>query len=524
MTTVQPLVEMNDIKLSFGVVKALRGVSLDLRPGEVHALLGQNGAGKSTLIKVLSGVNQRDSGDVVVHGTPTHFKSTHDSRGSGIEMVYQDLSLIPSMSVAANLFLGREPHNRFGLVRNRRMVDTAQKYLDGQGLPVKARATVESLPFAYRQLTEIAKALMGDVRILVLDEPTSALSAGEEEILFDAVKEVTSRGVGVIYVTHRLHEVFRISNRVTVLRDGLNAGTYDTASITMETLVKSIVGPGHETMAKATMSIEEGETPSQLPAVAADPGRESRADEHLRPPVIELKNVSNERLRGVDLQVRPGEIVGLAGMIGSGRTEILETMFGLLAPRQGQVLFEGKPVRWRDPYQAISAGVALVPEDRHLQGLVLSHTIESNTAMPRLKRLSRYGFFRRDKSKSLARDAMADLRVKAPSISTRLHQLSGGNQQKVVFGKWLDPMPKLLLLDEPTVGVDVGAREEVYGIIRRIAQTGAAVVVVSSDLVELQLLCDYIAVVHDGKVGAKSHKSEVEGEERLHHLVQESVQ
>lgn len=516
MTSPELLVELRDITVNFGVVKALRGVSFDLRPGEVHSLLGQNGAGKSTLIKVLSGVNERDGGEMLVHGREVDFRSTQDSRDAGIAMVYQDLSLVPSMSVGANLFLGREPHNRLSLINNRKMMKEAQAYLDEQGFPVQANATVGSLPFAYRQLTEIAKALMGDVKILVLDEPTSSLSAGEEEILFAAVKEVTKRGVGVIYVTHRLHEVFRISDRVTVLRDGLNAGTHDVGDITMQTLVSEIVGPGHSRMTEATLSIEEGDRRASM--------RDDESASNQSTPVIELKAVHNERLKGVDIRVRPGEILGLAGMIGSGRTEILETMFGLRKIATGEMVFEGRQVRWKDPYSAISSGIALVPEDRHIQGLVLTDTIEANTAMPRLKELSTSGFFRRSAAKHRAQRAVDDLRVKAPGIATKLQNLSGGNQQKVVFGKWLDPTPKLLLLDEPTVGVDVGARDEIYGIIRNIARSGSAVIVISSDLVELEFLCDNIAVVSDGRIVTKVHQSEIEGEERLHHLVQESAQ
>ncbi|RYC05913.1 sugar ABC transporter ATP-binding protein [Nocardioides zhouii] len=516
MTEPHLLVDMQDITVSFGVVKALKGVSFDLRPGEVHALLGQNGAGKSTLIKVLSGVNERDGGSVLIHGRQTNFRSAQDSRDSGIAMVYQDLSLVPSMSVAANLFLGREPHGPLSFVRSKPLVEAAQAYLDEQGFPIRASAGVASLPFAYRQLTEIAKALMGDIKILVLDEPTSALSAGEEEILFNTVQEVTSRGVGVIYVTHRLQEVFRISDRVTVLRDGLNVGTHNTADITMEKLVSEIVGPGHERMAQATLSIDEGDRRM----VISD---EFAAAATRRTPVIELKGVQNGRLRGVDLQVRPGEILGLAGMIGSGRTEILETMFGLRQADQGEVLYLGKPVTWRSPRDAITAGVALVPEDRHLEGLVLGDTIAANTALPQLPHLTRAGMFNKGEATRRAKGAVGDLNVKAPGINTRLKNLSGGNQQKVVFGKWLVPEPKLLLLDEPTVGVDVGARDEIYGIIRRFAQKGCAVVVVSSDLVELELLCDTVTVVHDGRATTSVHISEVEGEERLHHLVQESA-
>jgi len=515
MTEAKSLIDMRHITVSFGVVKALRDVNFELRPGEVHALLGQNGAGKSTLIKVLSGVYQRDSGDVLIHGEQTHFKSAQDSRESGIAMVYQDLSLVPTMSVASNLFLGREPHGPMNLVRNGDLVSRAQAYLDEQGFPVKAKASVDSLPFAYRQLTEIAKALMGEIKILVLDEPTSALSAGEEEILFDAVKEVTKRGVGVVYVTHRLHEVFRISDRVTVLRDGLNAGTFETAAITMEKLVQAIVGPGHEKMTQATLSLEEGRRRSAL----QDPSSEQ---EQL-PPVIELRDVHNDRLHGVKLAVRPGEIFGLAGMVGSGRTEILETMFGLRRATEGELLYQGEVVAWRSPARAIRSGVALIPEDRHVQGLVLSHTIAANVALPQLRGLTKLGMFASRESNRRATASVTELNVKAPGIVTKLENLSGGNQQKVVFGKWLTPEPKLLLLDEPTVGVDVGARDEIYGIIRRFAQEGCAIVIVSSDLVELEMLCDNIAVVHDGRIITTVQASEIQGEEGLHQLVQESA-
>jgi len=515
MTEPDLLIDMRDINLSFGVVKALHDVSFQLRPGEVHALLGQNGAGKSSLIKVLSGVYQRNSGDVLIHGEQTHFRSAQDSRASGIAMVYQDLSLVPTMSVASNLFLGREPHGPLNLVRNGDLVSRAQRYLDELGLPVKASASVGSLPFAYRQLTEIAKALMGEIKILVLDEPTSALSAGEEEILFDAVKEVTRRGVGVVYVTHRLHEVFRISDRVSVLRDGRNVGTFQTADITMETLVQAIVGPGHERMSQSTLALEKGGH--------RDPSHRAGDDGAAPTPIIELRDVHNDRLRGVSISVSPGEIFGLAGMVGSGRTEILETIFGLRRASAGEVLYQGKPVRWRSPTSAIAAGVALVPEDRHVEGLVLDATIAANTALPQLPGLTRLGMFASRESAKRAKRAVVDLNVKAPGIGTKLQFLSGGNQQKVVFGKWLTPEPQLLLLDEPTVGVDVGARDEIYGIIRRFAAAGSAVVIISSDLVELEMLCDTIAVVHDGRIITTVPSSQIEGEEGLHQLVQESA-
>ncbi|NJC67478.1 sugar ABC transporter ATP-binding protein [Planosporangium flavigriseum] len=507
-----PLVRLEGITKSFGGVQALRGVSFDLLPGEVHALLGENGAGKSTLIKILSGVNTRDGGVLEVAGEETTFRSPAESRNAGLAVVYQELSLVPSMSVAANLLLGREPQNRLGLVKRRQLMREVEAFLETYNMPLNPKAIVGDLPFAYRQMTEICKALMGNVRILVLDEPTSALTGGEEEVLFDAVKRVTERGVGVIYVTHRLSEVFRLSQRVTVLRDGSNVATFATSETTMKSLVAAIVGPGHEGLRSATEAVASD-------AVAADAAATAAPQVE---PFLKMSNVVNDRLRGVDLAVRPREIHGLAGVVGSGRTEILQTVFGLRKVASGELQIDGQARKVRNPIDAIRLGVALAPEDRHEQGLVLSHTIERNMALPRIGQLSRFGWFRRGASVQRSHEAIKELAVKAPGPSTVVGNLSGGNQQKVVFGKWRDPTPKLLLLDEPTVGVDVGAREEIYGVIRRAAQGSTAVLVASSDLVELLLLCHRISIVVDGRIVKTVSRAELGNEEDLHHLIQES--
>jgi ribose transport system ATP-binding protein len=498
-----PLVELRAITKRFGSVQALRGVDFDVRQGEVHALLGQNGAGKSTLIKILSGVNTRDGGEIYINGQTAHFRTPSDSRAAGIAIVYQELSLVPSMTVAANLHLGREPHNRLGVVDSKGIQKATREFLAARRFPLKPEDLVSDLKFAYRQLTEIAKALMGYVAVLVLDEPTSSLSAGEEEILFSAIRELTKQGVGVIYVTHRLQEVFLVSDRVTVLRDGRNAGTFTTSKTDMATIVTTIVGATANQQGTKTASAQLGGQNSEV--------------------ALELCDIRNDRLRGVDLTTRRGEIVGLAGLIGSGRTEILETIFGLRRIDAGEMRLAGAPVRRHDPLSAIRRGIAFAPEDRHLQGLILDDTIERNTALPQLDRLTKNTFFLRRASNQRARSAITDLAIKAPGIKTRLKELSGGNQQKVVFGKWIAPRPVLLLLDEPTIGVDVGAREDIYRIIRDVAAKGASVIVVSSDLSELLLLCDRIGIVANGRIADTLPCEAIKNEEQLHHLIQEQV-
>ena len=507
-----PLIRVAGVTKKFGGVQALRGVNLEVLPGEVHALLGENGAGKSTLIKILSGVHTYDEGSIEIAGEKVAFDSPARSRAAGVAVVYQDLSLVESLSVGANLMLGREPRTRLGFVKKRALMAEVSEFLLPHGIPLDPRVPVGSLPFAYRQMTEICKALMGDVRILILDEPTSALTGGEEQILFDAIRTVTARGVGVIYVTHRLNEVFRISQRVTVFRDGMNAGQFATAETDMKQLVAAIVGSSHAALHAREQSAvgvagDAGPAVENIDAVAAAP-------------VLTLSNVSNDRLRNLDLVVRKGEVHGLAGLIGSGRTEILQTIFGLRTVDSGSVMVDGKALSQWTPAEAIKQGVALVPEDRHLQGLVLDHSIERNLTLPRLPHFSRWGWLRSQAAGQQALTAMKKLAVKAPGPSTYVKFLSGGNQQKVVFAKWNHPRPKILLLDEPTVGVDVGAREEIYGVVRDAASAGTGVVVVSSDLDELLRLCDRVSIVVDGSIVETVERANIHNAEALHHLIQ----
>lgn len=499
-----PLVRVQGVSKSFGGVVALQDVDFEVLPGEVHALLGENGAGKSTLIKILSGVQDYDSGMVELGSEQVRFTSPAQSREAGVAVVYQDLSLVESLSVADNLLLGREPRTGLGFLKKRCILTEAKRFLDEQGVSLNPRTSVGSLPFALRQMTEICKALMGKVRVLILDEPTSALVDGEERILFDAIRRATGRGVGVVYVTHRLNEVFRIADRVTVLRDGRNAGRFVAADTDMRQLVAAIVGPGH--ILSAAKDIGSASTPAAA-------SQESR-------PVLSLADIRNDRLHGVDLELRNGEIHGLAGLVGSGRTEILETIFGIRPAKAGAIAMDGTVLGALSPAQAIMRGIALVPEDRHVQGLVLEHSVERNLTLPKLSRFSRWGWMQRGASAKQAEAAMRRLAVKAPSSATVVKALSGGNQQKVVFAKWSTPQPRVLLLDEPTVGVDVGAREEIYGLVRDAATTGTGVLVVSSDLAELLLLCDRLSIVVEGRIVRTLDRSAIGSAEELHHLVQ----
>ena len=509
------LIDATGVTKIYGPVHALRGVDFRLRAGEMHALLGANGAGKSTLIKVLAGVTPPSSGRIEVLGKEVSFHTPHDSLAAGIGVVYQDLSLVPTMTVLDNLYLGREP-KRFGRVDRRAMADEAKEFLERYEFPLDLKAQVGDIPFAYRQMTEIAKALMGDVRILILDEPTSALSEAEEEHLFNAVDRVVKQGVGVIHVTHRLREVFAYCNTVTVFRDGQNVGTVETADIDMPRLVAMIVGP------KASIADE-------LIAMEADAAATATEEVHLEDqhselpadlvPVLELRDVHNEELNGVSLVVEPGEIVGLAGVVGAGRTEIMETIFGIRRVHSGEMLLNGTPQRLRSPGEAIAHGIGLVPEDRHEQGLVLDHSIDSNLSLPILKSLTQLGTFKRRISWRRSGEIMKTLSVKATTAATPLTALSGGNQQKVVFGRWVEPRCSLLLLDEPTVGVDVGAREEIYQVARDAAAQGTGVLVASSDLDELLLLCERVYVVSAGTTGESIDRSSIPSAEAIHHLV-----
>jgi len=459
------------VSKAFGGVYALKGVDFELRAGEVHALLGPNGAGKSTLIKILDGVQPQDEGTVLVDG--------RQRTPADIATVFQELSLVPSLSVAENIFLGDEPRNRFKLVDRKQMNRLAKGLMKRLGLNLRPEEPVENLSVASRQLVEIAKAIHRDARVLVLDEPTSTLTKADQLLLFESVRDIQKSGVGIIYVTHRLTEVFELANRVTIIRDGRKMLTADVAEIEMETLVREITGAGIEEEGPSKESFDHFARPETV--VKSGSG-----------PKLRVTNLAGDRFSNISFQADGGRIVGIAGLIGSGRTELLETIAGVRRSAAGEIELDGRAVRFKHPWEALRSGVALVPEDRHRSGVVLQHSIQRNLTLAHRESLTRAGFVDNRGAAALARGLAETLQVKAASIASPVQSLSGGNQQKVVFAKWLQPGMQVLLLDEPTQGVDVRARQEIYSVIHRFAQEGAAIVVVSSDFVELQELCDEI--------------------------------
>jgi len=474
------LLRVDGLVKRFPGVVALDGVSFDLHAGEVHVLLGENGAGKSTLIKCLAGVYQPDGGQVVVAGKPVHIHTTAQAEALGIATIHQEFNLVPQLSVAENVMLGRQP-TRFGIVDKRRMLSTARRALARVGLEIDPRTPVSRLGVARQQLVEIAKALSLEAQVLILDEPTAALTDDEVDRLLALMAELRETGVGMIFISHHLDEIRRIGQRVTVLRDGRSVGTVPASTGTDE-LVRMMVG----------RSIE-----SQYPRERTEVGAEVLRVEHL---------TSTGRFEDVSLTVRAGEVVGLAGLVGAGRTEVLRAIFGADTYDSGTVTVRDTRVPRHHVHAAIGAGLGLVPEDRKAQGLVLGASVAENLGLVSLRSATRAGLVDRARLRTLARDAVKDLSIRTPSIGALVKNLSGGNQQKVVMGKWLAADPAVLLLDEPTRGVDVGAKVEIYQLVNKLTASGRGVLLVSSDLPEVLGMCDRILVMAQGRlVGELTH-------------------
>jgi D-xylose transport system ATP-binding protein len=494
----QPVLATRELVKRFPGVTALGGVSFELRPAEVHALCGENGAGKSTLIKLLSGIHPYGSyeGSLFANGKEVQFGSTRDAEAAGIAVIYQELALVPEMTVAENLFLGRAPV-RHGLVDWDTVYTQAASVLKLANIALDPTTTVSKLGVAERQLVEIAKALSKDPKVLILDEPTAALSDDEVARLLKVVRDLQARGIAAIYISHKFEEVFAIADRITVLRDGKSIVTLQTSDTTPEAVIKHMVGrPIGELFPKR--NTPRGDVLLSVSALSVAP--------HAGAP---------PRLENLSFDVRAGEVLGIGGLMGAGRTELLLHLFGAFGVRlSGHVKLFGSELKARTPDRAIAAGLALVSEDRKRYGLFLEAQIGFNLSMSSLPRLAPRGFIDQASEVNRSRQLFSSLRVKAPSLETTVRTLSGGNQQKIVLGKALMTEPKVLLLDEPTRGIDVGAKLEVYELINRLCAEGKAIILVSSELPELLGMSDRIVMLAEGRLGGTFSSAEAT-QERL---------
>jgi ribose transport system ATP-binding protein len=499
MNTSETAVEMRSISKGFNGVTVLNDVDFEVRTGEVHALAGGNGAGKSTLMKILQGVYQTDSGSILVGGETVEITSIQEAKKAGIGMVFQEFSLVPSLTVAQNIFLGVEPQGRSGLINDKEAVRRAREVFAEMEIEVDPRAQVSALGTAYWQLTEIAKALAQNARVLIMDEPTASLARHETDALFDLVERLKKRGISIIYISHRMDEVYRIADRITILRDGRRLLTESLSDVTPEQIVEGIVGKKIE----GQLSYQQRE-------------RDASAS-----PILEARGLSSgKRVRDVSFTLRSGEILGLAGLMGSGRTELARVLFGIDPLDSGEILIRGKKALITNPRRAIAAGLALIPEDRRDQGLVLDHSVRDNLLLPLLDKITRGPLLDGGAGKKLSSSLIQKFAVKVAHPNKPVRLLSGGNQQKVVLAKWLGTEPDVLILDEPTAGVDIGTKSEILDMIRELADAGKAVIVISSEYPELLAVSDRVLVLRDGSITRELDRSEIADEESLQLAVQ----
>lgn len=476
------ILEIKDMSKEFGAVKALKSMQLKVRPGRVHTILGENGAGKSTLMKILAGVYKPTSGTILLDGKPYAPTNPQDAAKAGLTIVFQELSLCNNMTVAENILATREP-SKAGFINDKALVRQAAALVAELKLPVSVTERVGDLSIAQRQLVEIAKGLSIEAKVVILDEPTSSLSDSEAEILFDIIGRLKAKGVAIIYISHRMEEIMRLSDDITVVRDGSYITTRDKTEATIAELIALMVGRDMNEIY---------------------PPRDAAAPAITGKPVLSVNGLSKDgEFENVSFDVRPGEILGFFGLIGSGRSEVMNTLFGMRQPTSGTISIEGSEVKLTSPVDAINRRIGFVTENRKEEGLVLSHSVESNISMVALKDFSSpLGFLKRRRERIAARAEVDRLAIKTDTLDTLAGSLSGGNQQKIVLAKWLLTNPRILILDEPTRGVDVGAKFEIYKIIRQLAAEGTAILLVSSELPEVIGMSDRAVVMSEGKVTA----------------------
>ncbi|MBD2505277.1 sugar ABC transporter ATP-binding protein [Anabaena azotica] len=472
---------MTGIKKSFSGVPALWGVDFALEAGEIHALVGENGAGKSTLIKIMTGAYRRDSGVIEYEQKSVAFQNPTEAQAAGIVAVYQEIQLVGRRTVAENIFLGREPH-RFGLIDRRAMNTRAEEILERLGLHINPRSPVDSLNIAHRQMVAIARAISFGARILILDEPTSSLTETEVSVLFDVMRRLKSQGTAIVYVSHRFEELYAVCDRVTVLRDGRNIITRSLSSLSRLELVCQMLGRQPEEVSQGVTAFTGLQNSTDQPML-------------LQAEALRYKN----RLNGVSLEMRHGEIVGLAGLLGSGRSETARVLFGAEPLEDGTVKLEGRLLSLRDPHDAIAVGIAFLSEDRKADGIIPELSVRENLTLAALPQLTQWGIVSKKRQIELVNRFMQRLNIKAASAEQKIHELSGGNQQKVLLARWLCKNTKLLLLDEPTRGIDVGAKREIQSLIAELANQGLGVLMISSELEELVEGSQRVVVLRDGQ-------------------------
>jgi ribose transport system ATP-binding protein len=474
-----PILQMRAIQKRFPGVHALKGVDFEVSAGEVVALLGENGAGKSTLMKVLGGVHQPDSGEVLIDGAPAVIRGVSDATRYGVAFIHQELNVLDNLDVAANVYLGREPTygGPLRLVDRGKMEEETKKHLARLGLDIPPDTLLVRLSIAQQQMVEIAKALSLDARILIMDEPTSSLTLSETERLLGVVKDLRAHGVAVIYISHRLGEVKEIADRAVVLRDGANAGQLAREEITHDNMVRLMVGRDIDSFYQQPVGEQ-------------------------RPRYFEVESLRTGRYpdKQVKFDVGRGEILGMAGLVGAGRSEAAQAIFGVDQAVESRLMLDSKPLRIRSPQDAIKYGIYLVPEDRRTAGLIVDMPIRENVTLPALDRYAPAGLISFEKETEGSQEVCKRLNVKAPSVEARAANLSGGNQQKVVLAKWIALEPKVLIFDEPTRGIDVGSKAEIYELMRKLAEAGVAIVMISSDMEEVINVSDRVAVMHEGRV------------------------
>lgn len=486
------LLRMVGVSKSFPGVQALDNVDLEVRAGEILGLVGENGAGKSTLMKILSGVYEMDSGKLFLEGEEVTITDPHQAQGLGITIIYQEFNLMPNLTVAENVFIGREP-NTGGFVRWAELQRQTKELTDKLGIDLPPTAVVRSLSVAQQQMVEIAKALSIKARIIIMDEPTSALTEREVAHLFSIMRTLKAQGLGIIFISHRIEEVFEIADRITVLRDGRYVGTVNTKEAKIEQVIGMMVGRELSDLFQKSASSRDGKTVLQVEGI-------SRTGTVRDPHATVLDNISFE--------LHEGEILGLAGLVGAGRTELARAIFGADRRDSGRIYVDGKQVDIRSPREAISCGMGFVPEDRKEQALFLALAVRENISLPSLPRLVRYGFVRLNEERDLVGNFVQALRIRTPSLEQLILNLSGGNQQKVVIAKWLALAPKILIMDEPTRGIDVGAKAEVHALMNQLANQGVGIIMISSELPEILGMSDRILVMREGRVAGELSRKE----------------